>query len=167
MATPTTLPATFVAGDVLTAAQMNNLRGAFRVLQVVTANYAVQTLNSTVTYADTGLTATITPTSTSSKVAVIIQQSGVAKLAGNIGSCCRLQLLRGASNLGVFQVDAGYTGTSVDNYIGGCGFTYLDSPGSVAALTYKTQFANAVAASAAIVQNSSSISSITLLEISA
>ena len=35
MATPTTLPATFVAGNVLTAAQMNDLRGAFRVLQIV------------------------------------------------------------------------------------------------------------------------------------
>jgi hypothetical protein len=33
MATPTNLPATFVAGNVLTAAQQNGLRGAFRVLQ--------------------------------------------------------------------------------------------------------------------------------------
>jgi hypothetical protein len=35
MAAVTTLPAAFVAGNVLTAAQLNNLRGAFRVLQVV------------------------------------------------------------------------------------------------------------------------------------
>jgi hypothetical protein len=167
MAAVTTLPAAFVSGNVLTADQLNNVRGAFRVLQVVTANYAVQTINATTTYADTGLTATITPSSTSSKIAVIIQQAGVAKLAGNTGSGCRLQLLRGASNLGVFQIDAGYTGTSVDNYIGACGFTYYDSPASISALTYKTQFANAVAASGAIVQNSSSISSIVLLEISA
>ena len=37
MATPTTLPAAFVSGAILTADQMNNLRGAFRVLQVVTS----------------------------------------------------------------------------------------------------------------------------------
>jgi hypothetical protein len=41
MAAVTPLPATFVSGDVLTAAQMNDLRGAFRVLQVVSATYAV------------------------------------------------------------------------------------------------------------------------------
>ena len=35
MATPTNLPASFVAGAILTAAQQNDLRGAFRVLQVV------------------------------------------------------------------------------------------------------------------------------------
>jgi hypothetical protein len=35
MATPTTLPATFVAGNVLEAEQLNDLRGAFRVLQTV------------------------------------------------------------------------------------------------------------------------------------
>jgi hypothetical protein len=35
MATPTALPTAFVAADVLTAANMNLLRGAFRVLQVV------------------------------------------------------------------------------------------------------------------------------------
>ena len=40
MATPTTLPASFTAGQVLTAAQMNDLRGAFRVLQVVQATKA-------------------------------------------------------------------------------------------------------------------------------
>jgi len=34
MATPTSLPATFVAGNVLTAAQMNALRGAFRIVAV-------------------------------------------------------------------------------------------------------------------------------------
>jgi hypothetical protein len=43
MATPTTLPASFVAGNILTAAQLNNLRGAFRVLQVVQATDATLT----------------------------------------------------------------------------------------------------------------------------
>jgi hypothetical protein len=167
MATPTTLPATFVAGDILTAAQMNDLRGAFRVLQVVISNYAVQTVNATSTYADTGLTATITPTSASSKIAVIVQQGGIAKLAGNSASGCNLQLLRGASALGTFQVDAGYTGTSVDNYIGGAGYTYFDTPATTAATTYKTQFRNSANASGVVVQNSNGASSIVLLEISA
>ena len=37
MATPTTLPATFVSGNVLEALQLNDLRGAFRVLQTVSS----------------------------------------------------------------------------------------------------------------------------------
>ena len=167
MATPTTLPASFTAGQVLTAAEMNDLRGAFRVLQVVVANHSTQVVNATNTYADTGLTATITPTSASSKIAVIVQQGGIAKLAGNVGSGCSLRLLRGASDLGAFQVDAGYTGTSVDNYIGGAGFTYFDTPATTSATTYKTQFKNSPNANGVVVQNSAGRSSIVLLEISA
>jgi hypothetical protein len=167
MATPTTLPAAFVAGDVLEALQLNNLRGAFRVLQFVVGTNATQAVNATNVFADTGLTATITPSATSSKVAVIVQQSGVAKLAGNIGSGCRLKLFRGATDLGNFQLDAGFTNTSIDNYIGGAGYTVLDTPATTSAVTYKTQFANAVNANGVIVQNSSSKSSIILLEISA
>jgi hypothetical protein len=44
MATPTTLPASFVAGSILTAAELNDLRGAFRVLQVVNATIQLQLL---------------------------------------------------------------------------------------------------------------------------
>ena len=167
MATPTTLPASFSAGSVLTAQEMNDLRGAFRVLQIVVGTTSTQAVNATNVFADTGLTATITPSSASSTVAVIVQQSGVAKLAGNVGSGCRLKLFRGATDLGNFQLDAGYTGTSVDNYIGGAGYTVLDTPATTSAVTYKTQFANAVNASGVVVQNSSSKSSMILLEISA
>ena len=46
MATPTALPSTFVANTVLPAADLNLLRGAFRVLQVVQSSYA--TVGSTV-----------------------------------------------------------------------------------------------------------------------
>ena len=79
MATPTTLPSSFTAGQVLTAAQMNDLRGAFRVLQVVSSTWTTAAINSTTTYADTGLTATITPSATSSKVLVFFAQKVVEK----------------------------------------------------------------------------------------
>ena len=100
MATPTNLPASFSTGAVLTAAQMNDLRGAFRVLQVVTANYATQVTNNTSTYADTGLTASITPSATSSKVLVYVSQNNMYK-SGNTQSGCNIRLLRGATNLGL------------------------------------------------------------------
>jgi hypothetical protein len=167
MATPTALPAAFTVGQVLTSADMNLLRGATRVLQVVRGGYATQTINATSTFADTGLTATITPTSNTSTILVMVDQNGCGKLAGNSGSALYLRLLRGVSSLGNFTADAAYTGTSIDNYCGSVSFAYSDAPATTSATTYKTQFSNGVNANGVIVQASSSTSSIVLMEISA
>lgn len=167
MATPTNLPASFTNGAVLTATQMNDLRGAFRILQVVSANADALVLNSTTTYADTGLSATITPQSTSSKILVFVNQTGCGKTAGNTASTLQLRLLRASTEIAVFEAAGGYTGTSVDNYIGGCGTTYLDSPATTSAITYKTQLRNTTAAFAVFAQSTSSRSTITLMEVSA
>jgi hypothetical protein len=167
MATPTTLPASFTAGQVLTAAQMNNLRGAFRVLQVVRGATATQTINTTSTFADTSLTATITPQSNTSTILAVVTQNGCGKFAGNAGSGVAIRLLRGASDLGTFISDAAYTGTSLDNYIGTIGFTYSDAPATTSATTYKTQFKNGVNANGVIVQATGSTSTLILMEISA
>ena len=70
MATPTSLPATFVAGNVLTAAQMNDLRGAFRILQVVRATDATLRSTTSLTPVDANISVTITPTSTSSTLLI-------------------------------------------------------------------------------------------------
>jgi hypothetical protein len=167
MATPTTLPATFVAGNVLTAAQMNDLRGAFRVLQVVSANHSTQATNTTTTYADTGLTATITPSATTSKILVLVNQAGILKGGVNASSCCDLRLLRGASEISLFGVAVGFTATAVTNAVGNSSSMYLDSPATTSATTYKTQFRNQQASDGVVVQFSSSQSNIVLLEISA
>jgi|LakMenEpi03Aug12_release.lakeMendotaPanAssembly.Ray.scaffolds.fasta_scaffold1144325_1 hypothetical protein len=167
MATPTTLPATFVAGNVLTAAQMNDLRGAFRVLQVVSANQNAQANNSTSTYADTGLSATITPSSTSSKILVLVNQAGFAKGGVNTASCVDVILLRGATNITQFVSAAGYTNSTADNYVGNSSCMYLDSPATTSATTYKTQFRNQMNVAGVTVQVGNSVSNIVLLEISA
>jgi 3-deoxy-D-arabino-heptulosonate 7-phosphate (DAHP) synthase len=171
MAAVTTLPAAFVANTVLTAAQQNDLRGAFRVLQVVQATYAVETDSSSATMADTGLTATITPSSTSSKVLVIVNQAGVQKTAGNSGNAVSLRILRGATSIHQFASGVGYTATALAT-MSAASATYLDSPATVSATTYKTQFSNTLGSVAAVgVQKSigggAPVSSITLMEISA
>ena len=71
MATPTSLPATFVAGNVLTAAQMNDLRGAFRILQVVRATDSTARSTTSTSFVDANISVTITPTSSSSDVLLI------------------------------------------------------------------------------------------------
>lgn len=166
MATPTSLPASFTAGNVLTASQMNSLRGAFRVLQIVSASTSTAATNATTTYADTGLTASITPSATSSKVLIIATSATPAKTADNSNTSLNLRLLRGATVL-TSHLDLLRTNTAVINYSSADTIVWLDSPSTTSATTYKVQLANSVAASLVAVQTASSESSIILMEISA
>jgi len=166
MATVTTLPATFVFGAVLTAAQQNDLRGAFRVLQVVTGTTSTAVSNSTTTLADTGLTATITPSSTSSKILVFVAHNNNAKSNGTTQNSLNLSLFRDASNIKTLTNALGFTDTTLTS-IFSANAIHFDSPASVTALVYKTQFSNFQAAASVTVQAQSMPSSIILMEISA
>lgn len=165
MATPTTLPASFTAGQVLTALQMNDLRGAFRILQVVTATYSTETSSSVGTFADTGLTATITPKFTSSKILVFANHAGCAKGSGNINNTLNLKLFRGATEL-AFNNSIGANNSTVE-MIFSTSILHMDSPATTSATTYKTQFANFGAAASCSVQRASTPSTILLMEVSA
>lgn len=167
MATPTSLPSSFSDNTVLTASQMNNLRGAFRVLQVVSVAYGVAAQNNTNVYANTGLSATITPSSTSNKILIITNQSGCGKLVGNAASHMYLRLLRGSTEISLLDSGGGYTNSSIDNLFGSIASAYLDSPSTTSATTYKTEFRNNVNANGVVVQVNSSVSTMTLMEISA
>lgn len=142
--------------------------GGGKVLQVVYASYATEVINSTSTYADTGLTATITPSSTSSKVLVMVTQNGVGKQAGNASSGCNVRLsLPGGSTI-QFGYAVGYDGTSIERFHGSVSFDHLHSPNTTSAVTYKTQFANFANAASVTVQNDGlASSSIVLIEIGA
>ena len=166
MATPTNLPAAFSSGAVLTAAQQNALRGAFRILQVVQGTTTTVTSNSTTTYSDTTLTATITPQSATSKILVMVSHGTIFRSNGNVFNGVNLRLVRGASVISTFGAGIGYTGTAID-LTSSCSTVYLDSPATTSATIYKTQFSNNAAAALAQVQTSSSTSTITLLEVSA
>jgi hypothetical protein len=132
------------------------------VLQVVNATYSTSTINSTTTYADTGLTATITPTSATSKILVLVNQSGVNNDTINSGTS--VQLLRTSTSLVVFASFFGFGGNGV---VMGASACYLDSPATTSATTYKTQFKRGGGSNNAFVQDNSSTSTITLLEIAA
>ena len=162
MATPTTLPATFVAGAVLTAAQQNALRGAFRVLQVVYASSTTQTSTTSATYATTTLAATITPSATSSKVLILAnvqlssnaaaQQSGLRIFDGSAAvlTNTRAMIQNGAGDLQVLMSQV-----------------FLDSPNTTSAKTYTVQFARISGAGTTTAQANSDPSTIILCEISA
>lgn len=143
------------------------------VLQVVNATYSTAVTNNTNVYADTGLTATITPKSSSSKVLILVSQNGCAKNSGNLGSAMVLRLVRDSTELLMIDQGAGYTGVSAENWIGGLSICQLDSPATTSATTYKTQFRNNVNAAGVQVQvgvsggNNPTTSGITLMEIAA
>ncbi len=166
MATPTNLPAAFTAGQVLTSTQQNDLRGAFRVLQVVQSVYsAVIVSNSTTTMADTNLTATITPQSTSSKILVTVHQT-FSKTPGSVNNAVGARIVRGSTAVHTFAVAHGYTNSLLDN-IFVLSAMYLDSPNTTSATTYKTQFANFTAAASVSANTNNTPATITLMEISA
>jgi hypothetical protein len=138
--------------------------GAGKILQVVNATYSTSTSNSTSTYADTGLSASITPSSSSSKVLVLVNQAGCNK---NGSTYMALRLLRGSTTLIQFEGEGGYTNSTAANSFGACSCCYLDSPATTSATTYKTQLASVSNVASVAAQGSSAVSTITLLEVAA
>jgi hypothetical protein len=142
--------------------------GGGKVLQVINASTGTQVTNSTTSHADTGLTASITPSSASSKVLVLVSQNGIGKSAGNASNGCDVKLLRGATTLTEITA-AAETQTTLQLNVGGISFCYLDSPATTSSTTYKTTFANINGSAYAAVQFAygTTYSNITLLEIGA
>lgn len=113
--------------------------GGGKVLQVVNAVYSTIASTSSATYADTGLSASITPSATTSKILVMVHQNGIAKVGGLAG---RIRLMRGATAISTLDALIAYTNSTAFNEIGTVSTSYLDSPSTTSSVTYKTQFAS-------------------------
>jgi hypothetical protein len=137
------------------------------VLQVVNANNGTLTSNSTTTYADTGLAATITPKFATSTILVIATVNGLEKSTANVNNSIALRLVRGATTISTFMRYANWTNSTTALVTPSGVVNYLDSPATTSATTYKIQFANENNGASATVNSSGSISFITLMEIAA
>jgi|DEB0MinimDraft_6_1074348.scaffolds.fasta_scaffold107439_2 hypothetical protein len=179
MATPTSLPATFVAGNVLTAAQMNDLRGAFRILQVVSTTKTDTFSTTESAYGSevdiTGLSATITPTATSSNILVMFSvnasQSDPAT-AGIAGVLLRdsTRIFVGTSGT-QFMTNYQRYADSADNMVM-FSAQYLDSPSTTSSVTYKYAIRSVSTGTVYVNRRASGTttglaSSITVMEVSA
>ena len=91
-----------------------------KVLQVVNATSTAETVKSDSSTSDTGLTANITPASSSNKVLVFAHIQGVGK--DNDGYVT-LTLVRGSTDLAIFEKRGADTDTSDTNKVGGCSIT--------------------------------------------
>lgn len=138
--TTLTLPAT--SGTVLTSGTNTNFP-AGSVLQVVQGTYATFTSSSSSTYADTGLSATITPSSSSNKILIFSTILGVGKNTGN--TKVGLRVLRGSTAINVFSTEtcrsADY-GSTAQVDVGTVSAIDLDSPATTSSTTYKIQLAS-------------------------
>ena len=135
------------------------------VLQIVTSSTATEATNATSTYADTNLTATITPKSTTSKILIHAVHSGCYVTSGNGENRIQMQLVRNGS--GIFNFTGGlhqYSGSATIK-IGQVTCLYSDSPSTVSAIIYKTQFLNPNNTASVLVQSGSATSTIVLTEI--
>jgi hypothetical protein len=155
-----TLPSS--TGTILTTA--NPQSGG--VLQVVNATYSSQISSSSSTYADTNLTATITPKFTTSKILVCVQHNGCGKLSST-SAYIGCQVLRNSTSIALLAYSVGNNNSTSPNYIGGMGLDYLDSPATTSAVTYKTQFKSSANSASVYMQIDSEVSTITLMEIAA
>lgn len=143
--------------------------GGGKVLQVVSASTTTATTIASNTYADTTITATITPTASTSKILVIISANQlVANSSPTTFVRSKARIMRDATQIIEYpyaQQVEGASATYISTVVM-CSFSYLDSPATTSATTYKLQGASANSNVAAF-QDGSTPSVITLLEIGA
>ena len=133
------------------------------VLQVVYNSLALSASSTSSSFADTGLSASITPTSSTSKILVLINHWASSDSSNaNAG----FQLLRGASVISDYMDSSlGYSSTFL--YQLSAHFNYLDSPATTSFTTYKTQFRRSGGSSAIYLGLNNPVSSMTLIEVAA
>jgi len=141
--------------------------GGGKIGQVVTATTTTEVTNTSTTYADVGLSASITPTATSSKIYVIVSLSSMGysgSSANNISGFARL--LRGSTEIGVYlncrtdNVTAFQNGATISA-------NNLDSPSTASSVTYKVQQKIVTAGNGRSISIGfgSTLSTITLMEV--
>lgn len=122
--------------------------GGGKVLQVVTATTTTSTTNTTTTFADSGLSASITPSSATSKILVLTNQTLLVVRVSSNGRIGQIRLMRNSTEISGNTSGTEMLGISVNANSGqdirmasGFSYTYLDSPSTTSSVTYKTQIA--------------------------
>ena len=106
------------------------------VLQTISASTTAEVSSTSATFVDTGLTATITPSASSSKILITFSVFQFSSAAVGYGD---LKLVRGSTDLEAYGFN-NYAGSST--IMSTSTYQYLDSPATTSATTYKIQFNN-------------------------
>ena len=163
-ATPTTVEIS--SGHKLTGAA-GSIVAPGQVLQTVEATDSTQTTTTSGSYVDTGLTATITPSSTSSKILAIAKLNIFGGGGGYMIAATMIRTIGGTStnlaeNDGAGMIQHNCPDIS-GNYSIGADHSamILDSPSTTSAVTYKMQFKNNTGSATSY----SSVNSLSLIHI--
>jgi len=132
------------------------------VVQVSVGTKTSQTSLASTTLTDTGLTASITPTSSSNKILVFANITGAGVASGD---GVKMKLFRDATDLGFISSTGSYSGTGTKTDLEhGWSVSVLDTPSTTSSVTYKVQHA-ATTSGTVYICGGNSISTITLMEI--
>ena len=151
------------AADLAAGAARANF-GAGAVLQVVNGLSGGSTTTSSTSFVSTSLNASITPTSSSSRVIALV--STTTWIQSNVSEYAILTLYRNGTNLGSGSLSALTINSGAYNatYDTTCTFAYVDSPASTSSLTY-TLYLKSYAGNGVSVNDTTSTNSIILMEI--
>lgn len=106
------------------------------ILQTVeSANDTTLRATTSTTFGDSGLTLTITPSSTTNKILCVSMINGYC---GGSATGLGIRLLRGASTVVGSDLDNGYGSASGNAF--NMALYYIDSPATTSAVTYKIQY---------------------------
>jgi hypothetical protein len=132
-----------LAANAVTAAKIGYAGAILQVVQTVKTD---TNSHSGSTWGDTGLSATITPSSSSSKILVLVD----AMISSDVGYAMKIKLLRNSTDVyvgnaatnqpRVSRVMHGTYSTGVNSSSMSASVIYLDSPSTTSATTYKLQF---------------------------
>jgi hypothetical protein len=133
-----------IAAGAVTAAK----RGSGAILQVVQATKTDTASVTGGTFADVGLSASITPSSSSNKILVLVQ----ANIGGSLGYSRKGRLMRNSTAIHIgdsggnrpqatAEENGSYAGNA-DYNSGQVIMNFLDSPSTTSATTYKVQYAS-------------------------
>ena len=140
------------------------------VLQVVSSTITTSTAITSQSLTDTNITASITPTSATSKILVIIAVHRKASRSSS-SAITGHSLLRGSTSLIDWGNNSGFgieaTGATVVQIIDQAPIIYLDSPATTSSTTYKVQARVETVGETVTYQFGSKPSTITLIEIGA
>ena len=145
------------------------------ILQTVSMTTFTAASSTSQTFTDTGLTATITPFSTSNKIIIMANFGDTSNQNQGGPAGVKLILLKNGTAIsggagqpgGNFANQWNYAGAANEHSITSGSQMYVDSPASTSALTYKFQFASQTTGRTAELMRDNTAGTLILMEVQA
>lgn len=154
-------------------------RGAGAVLQIIHASFSTETTIASTSFTNTGLTASITPSSSSNKILIIVSQNFQFARSNTSasGGMKVIKLVSGGSDVSIYEADNDPATLGIQVNAHGSGImarmnacvNILDSPSTTSSVAYRIQAASGTTSDngKVVAQEENTPSHITLMEVAA